>query len=137
MKISLKKVISFMWSHFIHLCTVVSCDWFHVWIKLQSFGIYRFDVYLRFVSSMLSNFNYLTTLISSFGCALFFQLPFFFLFFQLPFSFSLFPTSLFFSLFPTSLFFLPFPLPFHFFHLGNLSWKFVNPPTFPWHYLGN
>ncbi len=54
-----------------------SCDRFHAWIKLHSFGIYHFDVYSRFVSSMLSNFNYLTTLISSFGCPLFFQLPFF------------------------------------------------------------
>ncbi len=64
--------------HISFICVqLCSCDQFHAWIKLHSFGIYHFDVYSRFVSSMLSNFNYLTTLISSFGCPLFFQLPFF------------------------------------------------------------
>ncbi len=78
MKISLKK----KWFHscghisFIYV-QLYSCDRFHTWIKRHSFGICHFDVYSRFVLSMLSNFNYLTTLISSFGCPLFFQLPFF------------------------------------------------------------
>ncbi len=74
MTISLKKVISFMWSHFIHLCTIVFL-WSVSRMDKTSF-IWHISFWCLFEVCfvMLSN---LTTLISSFSCPLFLQLPFF------------------------------------------------------------